>query len=1226
MRSRFRPVSSLFAVFVAVFLLLLSGLGAQAAELSLTPEEQAYIAANPTFRAANETDWPPFDFYEFGHPKGLGIDFIRLIAQKAGLNIEFINGYTWAELVEMFKEKKIDVMPVFYVNEQRKPFTLYTPAYYRGKLGIFTDLSGVDVQDVSELPGKRIGIQKAHGAIPIIEEQAPGIELTEYGSNETMVKDLATGKLDAIIGNPLLFSYYSRENQITTLRLAGYVEMEKEQQERTSLHIGVRRDRPVLHSILQKAMAAVTDQEMQVIEDRWTTMHLREKRPERIPLTSAELAFLAAHPIIRASNEMDYPPFDFAVGERPTGYSIDLLNMLAERIGLNIKYVNGYSWNELVGLFKQGKLDLLHTLIRSKEREKFGIFSSPFKRMKNHFVVRRGAPDIYDIRQLSGKTVAVGKGWSTTNYIANNHPDVKLLVVNSMPEMLEAVSLGEADATIGDAPVVSYYLLKHDLDDLKISGWYKNPEKEGARKLHFFAQKSAPELISMLNKAYAALEPEDLEKLDRKWIGEAEQSLLKVNLTREEQQFVIDHPGVVLGGGVSFEPYIMTKRDGGVRGFDVDVADLISKRTGLDIRFELGIWKDIQQKAQARKLDGLTAAISSEERRKYYTASAPYISLSNLVIVKSGNPKGIHTVQDLSGKSVAIQEGNILHEQTAKEQDADITIIYVKTLHDTIRAVASGKADFTILDDAAFYIARKLGLSGMIEGAFPIGEQFSLHFLLRNDWPELVDIVNKGLDSITEQEKLELRNRWFGVLPEDHERIELSRDEQMYLSGKESITICVRNNMAPLEHMAPDGAYEGMVADFMDIFAKRSGLKIQPIPATSQAQALAFAKAGRCDAISLVEDSSAVSELLDVTSPYLTFPLVLAAKQERFFITDLADALDQTFAVTRENATLYEDKLPPGVSLLEVRDALEGIEKVRANEVFGYLDTSLTMGYFLQKQGAADLKISGSFPHSTIALGVGVRKDAPQLREIFQKAVSSLSEADKLRVKNKWISVTFQQGIDYTLVWQFLAGVAVVLFGVLYWNRKLHHERKRAQQALSALHDAQKKLEEKNQELARLSITDGLTGLFNRAKLDQDLEQEMSRFRRYGGAFGVILLDIDHFKSVNDVHGHQVGDQVLKMIAAQLKEHTRESDIAGRWGGEEFLVICPQIDRAGVLQVAEKLRSAIKGTEFSTVGSKTASFGVTLSQEGDKIRALIARADKALYVAKNRGRDRVEYF
>jgi diguanylate cyclase (GGDEF)-like protein len=167
-------------------------------------------------------------------------------------------------------------------------------------------------------------------------------------------------------------------------------------------------------------------------------------------------------------------------------------------------------------------------------------------------------------------------------------------------------------------------------------------------------------------------------------------------------------------------------------------------------------------------------------------------------------------------------------------------------------------------------------------------------------------------------------------------------------------------------------------------------------------------------------------------------------------------------------------------------------------------------------------------------------------------------------------------------------------------------------------------LVEKNRELEVLSVTDRLTGLYNRRKLDELLDEELALFRRYGSHVAVVMLDIDHFKHVNDTLGHAAGDAVLAELARCLRNCTRQVDVLARYGGEEFVVVFRRAPPGSFLAAAEKLRAAIDAHVFPQVGHVTASFGVAHCREGDDAASLLARADEALYRAKHRGRNRVE--
>lgn len=168
-----------------------------------------------------------------------------------------------------------------------------------------------------------------------------------------------------------------------------------------------------------------------------------------------------------------------------------------------------------------------------------------------------------------------------------------------------------------------------------------------------------------------------------------------------------------------------------------------------------------------------------------------------------------------------------------------------------------------------------------------------------------------------------------------------------------------------------------------------------------------------------------------------------------------------------------------------------------------------------------------------------------------------------------------------------------------------------------------KKIQERLQELAQ---TDRLTGVKNRLKLEEVLALEIKRSQRYmESRFSIILFDIDRFKDVNDTYGHDVGDEVLKSVSRLAEKNLRDSDMFGRWGGEEFLIILPGTDLEQGKKVAQKLRKIVEKGEMPNSIKITASFGVSEFKEGDSIDTLIKRADNRLYDAKRTGRNKVVY-
>lgn len=263
---------------------------------------------------------------------------------------------------------------------------------------------------------------------------------------------------------------------------------------------------------------------------------------------------------------------------------------------------------------------------------------------------------------------------------------------------------------------------------------------------------------------------------------------------------------------------------------------------------------------------------------------------------------------------------------------------------------------------------------------------------------------------------------------------------------------------------------------------------------------------------------------------------------------------------------------------------------------------------------------------ATLAGQFGRLDDRPILKEEINDAswISLGGERDYVRRRfadqSKWSLVIMSQireiyasrvlGIIITFLVTMMT--LIYLFGRERWVRDRVQMEKRL------------KLQELARDLRFQATTDALTGLANRLKFNQVLANEVLRSERYKTSLSLVLYDIDHFKRVNDMYGHQVGDKVLVELSRVVAGRIRTNDLLARWGGEEFMLLTPGCDGGVAYQAAEKLRVAIESVMFDQVGMVTCSFGVAEYLEGDTIETFIGRVDEAMYKAKINGRNRVE--
>ena len=434
-----------------------------------------------------------------------------------------------------------------------------------------------------------------------------------------------------------------------------------------------------------------------------------------------------------------------------------------------------------------------------------------------------------------------------------------------------------------------------------------------------------------------------------------------------------------------------------------------------------------------------------------------------------------------------------------------------------------------------------------------------------------------------------------------YDTLSFTIDEQLYLNHKQTIKMCVDPNWMPLE-MIDKGVHIGMAADYIKLMETSIGVPITLVETKTWLESLEFAKERKCDIFSLVMATPQRKSTMDFTKPYMRIPLVLVAKLDKVFYSDMNAITDKPIGIAKGYA--YGEILRvryPNLKLVEVENETDGLKKVQEGKLFGTIGTLATVAYQIQQEYFGSLKIVGKFDEKW-ELGIATRNDEPLLFDIFEKAINAIGKIESEAILNRWISVNYKQDVDYSIVYKILGLVCFIVLVVLY---------------------RQYQLKKYNNQLEILSNTDKLTGIHNRLKLDDILEYEKKLFDRFGRPLSIIMFDLDNFKAVNDNYGHKIGDDTLKLITKIILTCKRETDAFGRWGGEEFLVICHETDIDGATALAEKFRQAVEQYEFPHFISLTVSFGVAQFEKYETIVKVFDKADKALYEAKKAGRNRV---
>ncbi|WP_421866111.1 ABC transporter substrate-binding protein [Motiliproteus sp.] len=419
--------------------------------------------------------------------------------------------------------------------------------------------------------------------------------------------------------------------------------------------------------------------------------------------------------------------------------------------------------------------------------------------------------------------------------------------------------------------------------------------------------------------------------------------------------------------------------------------------------------------------------------------------------------------------------------------------------------------------------------------------------------------------------------------------LDLSAEEQLYLIKHRQLNLCINPDWMPYEGMA-DEKYSGVVAGYVEQLAARLGIKFTLKPHPTFPQHLEALTQGQCDLVAAAMQTPERAKNIDFSSVYFSMPVAVVTRGAR----QQQELFKQPLAILRGSA--FEEILRrrlPDAQLIPVDSTAEGMDWVEQGKVAGYVSAAAHLSLELQQNPRSGFVISTPF-NDTWDLSLGVYQNR-LLADILSKAIDSISVADHQQIRAQWLPAPFENEFDYQLLWQISAVAALVLLFLVYRNRVISGY---------------------NRQLKVLASVDQLTGINNRYSLDTKLGDQINIASRYDRNLSLIFFDIDDFKLINDRYGHQIGDQILQQVAATVVTNLREADIFGRWGGEEFLVLLPEVNRDQALLGAEKIRAAIAKTHFVQGIRLTCSFGVTSYQTGDSVSDFVSRADFGLYEAK----------
>jgi diguanylate cyclase (GGDEF)-like protein len=460
----------------------------------------------------------------------------------------------------------------------------------------------------------------------------------------------------------------------------------------------------------------------------------------------------------------------------------------------------------------------------------------------------------------------------------------------------------------------------------------------------------------------------------------------------------------------------------------------------------------------------------------------------------------------------------------------------------------------------------------------------------------------------------------------------LTAEEQAWVAKHPVLLFAPERDFPPFSFVDGQGQHRGLSADVLDLVQEHTGLKFQAVAAGDRSNNLDRLKRREVDLLTSLRPTAEREQFIAFTSAYVSSPAVVLRRRADHRAGDLSDMGGQRLAVDRHSAT--EDFIRrsyPEVVAVEVDVAAQGLRDLATGVVDACAVNLATASYVIERDRLGGLRVAGETGYfSTLTLGY--RKDWPMLGRVLEKGLAQISEAERATMIARWIPLSdiawWQRPEVQRVLGAAAIGTGVLMAGLLLWNRAL---RRAVAQRTDAL---QKELAERQRletRLRTLAEHDPLTGLMNRAALTEALRRSLALATRQKWSVAVVFIDLDKFKEVNDSMGHAAGDELLRQIASRLQGCLRESDLLGRLGGDEFIVVAEALldGPRNAIELADKLLMQMK-RPFLVDGrplSMGFSAGIAIYPgDGDTPEALVANADAAMYQAKEQGRFRAALF
>ena len=479
-------------------------------------------------------------------------------------------------------------------------------------------------------------------------------------------------------------------------------------------------------------------------------------------LSPIEKQYLIDHPTITAHNEENWPPFNFNEDGVARGYSIDYMNLLLSKIGIKVKFISGYSWAEYIEMLQTSKLDLIVNISKNKKRSETIEFTDVFLSVNNAIYVNRNKQLFYNLETLKGYTIAMPKGFYAQEFIEENYPDIKQVLVKNQLNALKLLEEGKVHATIGKKVVMDYIMQKEYIQNINSTRYID--DKRLISHIRIGASKKDSILINILKKAQQLVTKEEKELLNFKWLGMTDNNNNnnnnnnKLELSVKEKKYLENKKELQLCVNSNKMP--LEKIENNLhKGLSSEYINILKNNINIPIKIiQTSSSTDTIMKLKNQKCDIASILPLQNKHKKEINYIYPYINTKILVASKINNVY-IHNLYIYLDKTFLISDNDLIYN-VIKEKYPNIKLKKVDSVNVALNMVEKGEA-FAFLGDSltlTYSIQTKfLGTIGIVG---KLDKYITYSIATRNGDNMLNEIIKKVTASISLSDKLKIESKW----------------------------------------------------------------------------------------------------------------------------------------------------------------------------------------------------------------------------------------------------------------------------------------------------------------------------------------------------------------------------------------------------------------------------------------------------------------------------------